>query len=291
MTAVITEGAGWGMESYLARADTERAAKLADTDSPFTIEVRFLGGLTPSQQDAFAGAADRWAHVIVGDLPDIEVDGEVIDDVLILAQGQDIDGVGHVLGQAGPSHIRTAEDGTWLQPCKGQMAFDTADLDKMEQDGTLLDVITHEMGHVLGIGSIWNHLGLVTPPVTAPDAFENPVFNGPSAMAQYAMLLGESGAQPVPVENQGGSGTARVHWRETVFAGELMTGFIRGTTNPLSVLTIGSLQDLGYQVDFDAADPYALPNLLVLAQEGLLVARDAPVDNGFVLPTIPIPVR
>ncbi|MGX6600755.1 leishmanolysin-related zinc metalloendopeptidase [Micromonosporaceae bacterium Da 78-11] len=279
------------MESYLARADVERAAKLANTDSPFTIEIRFLGGLTDSQQAAFAGAADRWARVIVGDLPDIEVDGEIVDDVLILAQGQAIDGVGHILGQAGPTHVRTTEDGGWLQPCKGQMAFDTADLAQMESAGTLLDVITHEMGHVLGIGSLWNHLGMVTPAVTDPDAYVNPVFHGDAAMTRYAMLLDSSGAVPVPVENQGGAGTARSHWRETVFAGELMTGFIRTAGNPLSTLTVGSLQDLGYEVDFDAADPYVLPDLLPLAQQGLLVARSAPVDDGYVLPTVPMPVR
>jgi Leishmanolysin len=279
------------MQSYVARADEERAAKLANTDAPFTIQIRFLGGLSDSQQAAFAGAADRWARVIVGDLPDIEVDGEVIDDVLILAQGQDIDGVGQVLGQAGPTHVRVADDGSWLQPCKGHMAFDTADLVKMEQDGTLLDVITHEMGHVLGIGSLWSQRGRVTPPASAPDAFVNPVFHGDAAMTQYALLLGQAVPEPVPVENQGGSGTARVHWRETVFAGELMTGFISGTGNPLSVLTVASLQDLGYVVDFEGADPYVLPDLLALARDGQLVARTAPVDEGFVLPTIPMPVR
>lgn len=35
----------------------------------------------------------------------------------------------------------------------GFMQFDTADLRHMENEGTLVDVITHEMGHVLGIGT------------------------------------------------------------------------------------------------------------------------------------------
>ena len=41
------------------------------------------------------------------------------------------------------------------------MSFDTADLDEMERKGTLNDVITHEMGHVLGIGTIWARKGLI----------------------------------------------------------------------------------------------------------------------------------
>jgi hypothetical protein len=278
------------MDTYLAKANPVRALELAATDSPFTIEIRFMGGLTDSQQAAFAGAADRWAHVIVGDLPEVEIDGDFIDDLLILAQGQAIDGVGHILGQAGPTHVRVAPDGTFLQPVKGHMAFDTADLAQMEADGTLLDVITHEMGHVLGIGSLWAPLGLVSPPAGDPDALVNPVFPGPATMIEYALLLGEEGGQPVPLENQGGGGTARVHWRESVFGAELMTGFVGSSGNPLSRLTVASLQDIGYEVDLEAADLYALPDLLTLARAGLLVAHAAPVDRGFMLPTVPIPV-
>jgi hypothetical protein len=278
------------MEIYLAKADAVRAKKLAATDSPFTIEIRFMGGLTDAQQAAFAGAADRWAHVIVGDLPDIEVDGDLIDDVLILAQGQLIDGVGGVLGQAGHTHVRTAPDGSLLLPCKGQMAFDTADLAQMEAEGVLLDVITHEMGHVLGIGSMWDPMGLVSPAPDDPAALVNPVFTGPAAMAEYGSLLSAEQTSPVPVENQGGAGTARVHWRESVFGTELMTGFVGAAGNPMSKLTVASLQDLGYQVDLAAADPYTLPDLLSLAQAGLLATHTAPVDHGFMLPTIPLPV-
>jgi len=81
-------------ETYQATADPEVASAIAGTTSPFTIEMRSLGGLTPRQMDAFKGAADRWSRVIVGDLPSVLVDSEVIDDVLILAQGAEIDGPG-----------------------------------------------------------------------------------------------------------------------------------------------------------------------------------------------------
>ena len=45
-----------------------------------------------------------------------------------------------------------------------------------------------------------------------------------------------------------GSGTAGVHWSEAVFGNELMTGYISGTPDPLSSLTIAALRDLGYSV-------------------------------------------
>ena len=81
---------------------------VSSSASAYKIEVRFLGGLTTAQKNAFKTAADRWASVIVGDLPSVRVDGEVVDDLLILAQGTAIDGPRGILGQAGPTHIRPA---------------------------------------------------------------------------------------------------------------------------------------------------------------------------------------
>lgn len=272
-------------ETYKAKADSKIASTLAATTSPFTIEVRFLGGLTEQQKNAFKGAADRWSRIIVGDLPSILVDGEVIDDVLILAQGAEIDGPGRVLGQAGPTRLRPRNAGSVaFLPAKGEMTFDTADLEEMETRGTLNDVITHEMGHVLGIGTIWSRKGLLEGAGTT-----NPTFRGQSAMTEYNRLRGtDSDLTPVPVENQGGIGTRDGHWREVIFVNELMSGYINQTGNPISRVTVGSLQDLGYVVDMDAAEPYNLPNLLMLAEEGLLVTHEAPIGMGIILPTIPL---
>jgi hypothetical protein len=270
-------------ETYKARADLKVASALANTTSPFTIEVRFLGGLTKKQKAAFKLAADRWSRIIVGDLPKVLVEGEVIDDVLILAQGVFIDGPGQILGQAGPTRLRPPNAGSAaFLPAKGKMAFDTADLKQMEKNGTLNDVITHEMGHVLGIGTIWGHKSLLKGSGTT-----NPTFIGQNAMNEYGVLRG-SGPKPVPVENMGGAGTADAHWRETVFRNELMTGFVGTAGNPLSRITVGSLQDLGYVVDMNAAEAYNLPNLLMLAESGSLLADEGALKTGVMLPNIPL---
>jgi hypothetical protein len=163
------------------------------------------------------------------------------------------------------------------------MSFDTADLAQMEANGTLRDVITHEMGHVIGIGTVWRRKSLLNGAGTT-----DPRFTGTQATAEYKMLGGTGSGAGVPVENTGGPGTADSHWRETIFRNELMSGFISGTGNPISRMTVGSLADLGYQVDLDAAEPYQLPNLLQLAEEGLLVAHLAPIDAGVMLPIVPI---
>jgi Leishmanolysin len=270
--------------TYHAQADSKRAEVLAETTSPYAIDVRFLGGLTARQRAAFTSAADRWTRIIVGDLPTVVVDNEVIDDVLILAQGVAIDGQGGILGQAGPTHVRPASAGAAaFLTAKGIMSFDTADLARMEANGTLNDVITHEMGHVLGIGTLWEYKGLLRRAGSS-----NPTFAGAGAIDEYRTLRGGGRRRRVPVENTGGPGTLDGHWRETIFRNELMSGFIAAPGNPLSRMTAASLGDMGYQVDLEAAEPYVLPNLLELAEAGALVAHVAPIDEGMVLPVIPI---
>ncbi|WP_354637385.1 leishmanolysin-related zinc metalloendopeptidase [Kitasatospora camelliae] len=269
--------------SYRAVADSTRARQLADTSSPFSIEVRFLGGLKPSHENAFSRAADRWTNVIVGDLDTAVVGDDVIDDLLIEAEGVAIDGVGNVLGQAGPTDFRDVDTvaGALLR-AKGVMRFDSDDLDQMEVDGTLVDVITHEMGHVLGIGTVWADFDLLKNPGTS-----NPTFTGRGASAEFGKLLGAGQAIPVPVANVGGPGSRDSHWRESVFRNELMSPSIAAAGNPLSRLTAASLGDLGYQVDVDAAEPYDLPDLLAAATSGESLVREGLVNGGIVLPVIP----
>jgi Leishmanolysin len=256
------------IESYIAHSSVKANASAAAIQSAYKIEVKFLGGLNAKQKKAFKTAANRWTKVIVGDVPSVMVSGVVIDDLLIEAQGVAIDGAGRILGQAGPTNLRPAAAGTnSFIPAKGIMSFDTADLAQMEADGTLVDVITHEMGHVIGIGTIWDLKGLLAGAGTA-----NPTFTGTNAKKEFGTLRGTAPAA-VPVENSGGAGTRDSHWRESLFMNELMSGFIAAPNNPMSRLTVASLKDLGYVVDMSAAEPYALPNLQHLAERGLMAAR------------------
>jgi hypothetical protein len=271
-------------ETYIAsstKAARVMGAAAAVAKSAYKIEVRFLGGLTTAQKNAFKSAADRWASVIVGDLPSVQVDGEVIDDLLILAQGVPIDGPGRILGQAGPTHLRPSSAGKFkFLPVKGIMSFDTADLASMQKDGTLKDVIAHEMGHVVGIGTIWERRGLLK------DAGLSTVrFTGKNAKREFGKLK-KKAATDVPVENTGGPGTADGHWRESVFRNELMSGFIAAAGNPLSRLTVASLQDMGYEVDLAKAEAYSLPDLFAIAAAGETTTHEEP----HALPVIPIVV-
>jgi hypothetical protein len=144
------------------------------------------------------------------------------------------------------------------------MEFDTADLARMELDGSLENVIFHEMGHVLGMGTIWKEKGLLEGAGTI-----NPVFTGENAMSEFATLIGADEPTPVPVANTGGPGTRDSHWRETVFANELMTGILNPGANPVSRVTVAAMQDMGYQVSFDAAEEFTLPGFLELSMMGV----------------------
>ena len=273
-----------GYETYLASSAPARRRMVgagAAMKPVYQIEVRFLGGLNTAQKNAFKAAADRWASVIVGKLPSVRVDGEVIEGLLILAQGTSIDDAGGILGQAGPTHLRPAAAGkSKFLPVKGTMSFDSADLKAMQKDGTLKDVITHEMGHVIGVGTVWAKKGLLK------DAGQSTVrFIGKNARAEFGKLK-KSNAADVPVENTGGPGTADGHWRESVFRNELMSGFIAAPNNPMSRMTVASLQDLGYDVDLSKAEPYKLPNLLAAAAAGATTTHDEP----HAIPIIPMVV-
>jgi hypothetical protein len=203
--------------------------------------------LTASQQTIFQQAANRWAQVITGDLPNATYNGLTVDDLLINASSTTIDGVNGILGQAGPDRFRSGS----VLPYHGVMEFDSADMASMESSGLLFSVVLHEMGHILGIGTIWSNLGLLSGAGTS-----NPIFVGANATAQYNQIFGTS-ASGVPVEATGGSGTRDSHWRETVLSSELMTGWAGpGTNLPLSRITVGSLADLGYTVNYAAADVY-----------------------------------
>lgn len=250
-----------------------------DDPTKFDIVVVFANDMMSSTQvDAFQAAADRWSEVIVGDLVGVQADdlppgyscaGEpafsgTIDDLVVSAAGVVIDGPGKVLGRAGPCLIRgTGSNGDLFPlPLYGYMEFDVADLDNLESKGSLQSTILHEMGHVLGLGTLWdaNDLLAFEPEgaCSEPSSFTTkPTYTGTEGNAQYVTL---GGTEAAPVEDEHGPGTKCGHWDEEHFGNELMTGFLDlDSEEPLSVLTVGALEDLGYSVDLAKADPYPFP--------------------------------
>jgi hypothetical protein len=55
----------------------------------------------------------------------------------------------------------------------------------------------------------------------------------------------------------GAFGSDPGHWSESAFGNELMTPFLDRGINPLSLITLEALADLGYQTSAVGAEPYA----------------------------------
>jgi hypothetical protein len=235
-------------------------------NTDYDIDLRFFGpSMPPSAAAAFNAAAARIRGAVPGDLVDISagagqdltdcgvpgtVISGIIDDIVIYATVFSIDGEGGILASAGPCFVRSLGRQTII----GVMRFDADDIQRLVNQGRLLDVIMHEMFHVVGIGTLWNSYGFLQG-AGSPDSR----FTGPLGAAA-CIASGGAGvcAGGIPLETGGGAGTADSHWRESVFQTELMTGFI-GAVNPLSVMSIQSLGDVGYSTNQNSADSYGVP--------------------------------
>jgi hypothetical protein len=241
----------------------------------YQLEVRVSPGasLTSSQRAAVEAAVARWEEVISGDVQEATVIraaalcggatvpalNETVDDVVIYLDFVFIDGPGGTLGSAGPCSVRIPG----YLPALGGMKFDTADLANLEFQGRLQDVILHEMGHVLGYGTIWTPLGLLRDPTSPGEPIQDTYFDGPGAIAAFdAVSDPDYAAGPkVPVENDNtvyGTGSLNGHWREGIFGAELMSPSLNFGDNPLSLVTIEAMGDVGYTVNPGAADPFSL---------------------------------
>jgi hypothetical protein len=242
----------------------------------FNIDVRFYGPeMTDAQKALFTNAAARLSAVITGDVQDmpaaridmlefcgiggIPVYTEPLDDVVIFAAIAPVDGPGKVLARAGPCAFRNSANGGFA--AFGIMEFDVDDVAAMTSLGTLQDVITHEMLHVLGIGTAWISRGLLTGARTSASTY----IGGQGRQGCLDIGGGTMCGTGVPVENNGVIGTTDSHWRERTFQTELMTGFSSPDGMPLSAITVGALGDLGFTVNPLAADPYRLPLSSVLS--------------------------
>lgn len=126
-------------------------------------------------------------------------------------------------------------------------------------DQKLDDLLQHEVGHVLGLGTIWGR-GSFARLVDGDSSATDPIFVGPSALAAFTRL-GRStrfAGRRVPLQ-LGVLG----HWRSDAFSGELMSPSLIATAQPTSSVTVAALRDLGWVVEPEAYEEYALPDAVI----------------------------
>ena len=262
LTAATTAKIGAAVSPIATRTSYTSGATGA-----YNVTLQFKGGWTVALQEVFITAANRISATIIGDVKSVKVGSQQVDDIVISAELKAIDGAGGILGQAGPTALRV---GTFL-PATAMMRFDSADAAAYHALGMFDEIVTHEMMHAVGIGSIWANKALLS----------GAGFIGPNATAEYAKLVDAYAANnggsttlangtkltkgAVPIETTGGAGTARAHWSEAVFDSEMMTGWLDTAkpgsamvADPLSALTTAWLKDLGYIVASPPSDLFYL---------------------------------
>lgn len=249
---------------------------------PYTIDFEFDATVPGSVQALFNAAADLWENVIVGDLPDVRLaNGIVVDDLLIQVSMADLGS--SVIALAGFTDIRIGNssapaNGNFSQsglPYIGEMTINTT----FETAVGLANTITHEIGHVIGFGTLWQAGVGSFPDLVTGIGTDDPVFVGSNAVREYNSIFSTVGSS-VPLYEVSSAtppaydGSYGSHWRDSVFNdypyyGELMTsaypvdGDANGAVIPslLSRVTVGALDDLGYVVNYRGAEAYVAPGL------------------------------
>ena len=232
----------------------------------FNVELDIDPSVSATVRSALLRAKSRIESIVTNDLPDIEIPagvvdkyprGLLIDDIHIAAFETSVpddpsspEDERNTLAYAGG--IPRPNEGL---PFLGQVVVNTDLVPKMLQDGNLDNVLLHELIHALtSPRQLWSAYGLVS----------GGNFVGANAVTEYQVLT-QSNVSSVPLESSGGEGTAGAHWDLGTFGNELMVGWA-GPDMRLSRVTIGMLEDMGYEVDYSRADPYSLPSSRLVAE-------------------------
>jgi hypothetical protein len=281
----------------------------ATPDKTYTITLRFCSTsnfasctsdpgnasdveITPDQRAAFETARDRVQGLITAGLVPARTrdssgpldcsDGtmavtldQTVHGLLLLVVVKDTGATSGTLASSGPCIERVSSH----LPLVALTEFNSNYIPGLVTRGQLETVITHEMLHTLGFGTVWIdfHPPLITGRYTTSSAFTGPracqaAIADNSAPSTWTTVPLENGGQdadptcytPGPSYNPSGptcwTGSRDSHWDINAFGNELMTYRIpaAGTSSPLSATTIASLADMGYAVDMTKAQDFSV---------------------------------
>ncbi len=237
----------------------------------FNITLQYSNNVPNSFKADIQYAVNRWEDIIIADVSNYTglvtptycgytsiIPGwsnvSSVDDILIYVDA------GALVGAAGlGSTCLVRNDG--LLPVNGVIEINSSALKPGNSETR--QVIMHELGHALGLGPLWSALGFVEGDAT-PFGCDTTYYTGANAKAEWNKF---GGSGNIPLETGGGLGTCEVHWKSSNFGRELMAS-TGGAA--VSRITIGSLKDIGYTVNYAFADAYTplslVQNLLTVQQ-------------------------
>ena len=187
------------------------------------------------------------AHLIYS--ASFEPNNSYIDDVYVCAKGVNIDGAGDIIGHSLiPYHRRTHNVVTHQShdlPLVGYLELDADDASALA--GPQLEaLLEHELGHMVGVhGYFWSLNGNIN--------METGAYHGGNAVREWQA----KGCLGFPPLDKDGS-----DWNEGAFHYEIMSDYFTSCGEaqcPLSTITLGTLQDIGYNVKYSKADPSYMP--------------------------------
>ncbi|MCT7965660.1 hypothetical protein NG799_04835 [Laspinema sp. D1] len=158
------------------------------------------------------------------------------------------------VASAGPTRVRRLDAAPI--PIHGEVVFNTnPESDLLEHPRYLYDTMVHELTHVVGFGTLWeDHQAIAD---HAQGLYNAHTFAG----QVYGEMNGTFIPTPVELTVNVGEGSDLGHWRKNpTFDNEI--GVESGHPNEqqvTSALTLASLRDLGWTVNYGAAEEYILP--------------------------------
>lgn len=205
---------------------------------------------TPTSVDAFVKARSRWMEIITQDLPGQDLNnnsgggGGYVDDLRVRTFEESIDGPGGIVAQARVDEIRRDPSTGKVTSVAGIIRFDNDDVAMLMSSSDWEDVILHEMGHVIGFGLLWPANDLVNGTLGNLQSFD---YLGAEGIRVWTDDWNCNATDAPPVDFFG------THWNECL-RNEFMTGV--GPPGPVSTLTLASLEDIGYTVDYALSEAF-----------------------------------
>jgi FG-GAP-like repeat len=229
----------------------------------FSLQVSFGAGsegLNAAARSAITAAAQFWESAILTASPLLATPGLTLNVVGKALTQTDGSADLTTLASSGPNLV---SDGQTITIQTGTSTVNTRRLDMFNSDPTTLRLLMiHEFAHTLGFGTLWKPIGFLKSDGTMLNLGNSQINSTTStysaatyAGSAYGELLGTYVPTAVPLDAGGLS-----HWDENRFDPELLTPYIEfpGVAMPLSQLTLAALRDLGWGVNYGAAQLYSL---------------------------------